>query len=98
MLTHERAVFSFQCSGKAPFFLVIFYSFLGGKVALTITDTCQGKLSWTADIEAVLRKIEYWRRGLIAKFKITCRDETQVPQLYPSEQPTVDGIAGFGGF
>jgi hypothetical protein len=27
------------------------------------------------DIEAVLRKIEYWHQGLIAAFKTTCRNE-----------------------
>lgn len=28
----------------------------------------------TEDIEAVLRKIEYWHQGSIAGFKIMCRD------------------------
>jgi hypothetical protein len=28
----------------------------------------------TEDIEAVLRKIEYWHQGSVAKFKIMCRD------------------------
>jgi len=28
----------------------------------------------TKDIDAVLRKIEYWHQGSVAKFKIMCRD------------------------
>jgi hypothetical protein len=28
----------------------------------------------TADIEAILRKIEYWHQGSISSFKIMCRD------------------------
>jgi hypothetical protein len=35
----------------------------------------QGKVSVTGDIEAVLRKIEYWHPGSIAAFKIMYRDE-----------------------
>ena len=41
---------------------------------ITITDTTLGKLSVTKDIDAVLRKIEYWHQGSVAKFKIMCRD------------------------
>ena len=32
-----------------------------------------GKCPVTGDIEAVLRKIEYWHQGLISSFKIMCR-------------------------
>ena len=32
----------------------------------------------TNDVEAVLRKIEYWHQGSIAGFKIICRDERGV--------------------
>jgi hypothetical protein len=38
---------------------------------ITITDTGKGKLSVANDIEAVLRKIEFWHQGSIASFKIT---------------------------
>ena len=41
---------------------------------ISITDTGLGKCSVTEDIEAVLRKIEHWHQGSIAKFKIMCRD------------------------
>jgi hypothetical protein len=37
--------------------------------------TTLGKLSVTDDIEAVLRKIEYWHQRSIAAFKIMYRDE-----------------------
>jgi len=37
-------------------------------------DTGLSKCSVIEDIEAVLRKIEHWHQGSIAKFKIMCRD------------------------
>jgi hypothetical protein len=37
-------------------------------------DQTKGKLSATNDIEAVLRKIEYWHQGSITAFKIMYRD------------------------
>ena len=40
----------------------------------SITDTGKGRLSVANDIEAVLRKIEYWHQGSIAAFKILYRD------------------------
>jgi hypothetical protein len=42
---------------------------------IAITDTGLGKLSVANDIEAVLRKIEYWHQGSISSFKITYQDE-----------------------
>jgi hypothetical protein len=45
---------------------------------ISIVDTNLGKLSVTNDIEAVLRKIEYWHQGSIAAFKIMYRDEQGV--------------------
>jgi hypothetical protein len=42
---------------------------------ISITDTGKGRASVTNDIEAVLRKIEYWHQGSIAAFKIMYRDE-----------------------
>ena len=41
---------------------------------ISITDTGLGKCPVIEDIEAVLRKIEHWHQGSIAKFKIMCRD------------------------
>jgi hypothetical protein len=41
---------------------------------ISITDTGLGSRSVTEDIEAVLRKIEHWHQGSIAKLKIMCRD------------------------
>jgi hypothetical protein len=43
---------------------------------ISITDTCRGSRSVTEDIEAVLRKIEYWHQGSVTTFKITCQDAT----------------------
>jgi hypothetical protein len=42
---------------------------------ITITDTGKGKVPVANDIEAVLRKIEYWHQGSIAGFKIRYRDQ-----------------------
>jgi hypothetical protein len=41
---------------------------------ISIIDTGKCSRSVTSDIEAVLRKIEYWHQGSIAGFKIMCRD------------------------
>jgi hypothetical protein len=41
---------------------------------VSIIDTGLGKCSVAEDIEAILRKIEHWHQGSIAKFKIVCRD------------------------
>jgi hypothetical protein len=46
--------------------------------AVSITDTGQGRASVTRNIEAVLRKIEYWHQGSIATFKIMYRGERGV--------------------
>jgi hypothetical protein len=45
---------------------------------ISITDTGKGKTSVTNDIEAVLRKIEYWHQGSITGFKIMYRDENGI--------------------
>jgi hypothetical protein len=45
---------------------------------ISIIDAGKGKLSVTEDIEAVLRKIEYWHQGSIAAFKTPYRDEQGV--------------------
>ena len=41
---------------------------------ISITDTGLGTRAVIMDIEAVLRKIEYWHQGSITAFKIMCRD------------------------
>jgi hypothetical protein len=41
---------------------------------ITIADTGTGKCSVAEDLESVLRKIEYWYQGSVAKFKIMCQD------------------------
>jgi hypothetical protein len=41
---------------------------------ITIADTGKGKCSVADDLESVLRKIEYWHQGSVAKFAIMCRD------------------------
>ena len=41
---------------------------------ISISDTGLGTRGVTEDIEAVLRKIEFWHQGSIASFKIMCRD------------------------
>ena len=38
---------------------------------VTIQDTGKGKKSVADDLEAVLRKIEYWHQGSIARFRIS---------------------------
>ena len=41
---------------------------------ISISDTGLGSRPVVEDIEAVLRKIEYWHQGAISSFKIMCRD------------------------
>jgi hypothetical protein len=45
---------------------------------ISIVDTGLDQCSVTDDIEAVLRKIEYWHQGAITAFKIMYRDERGV--------------------
>jgi hypothetical protein len=45
---------------------------------ISIIDTGAGRRSVTNDIEAVLRKIEFWHQGSITGFKIMYRDENGV--------------------
>jgi hypothetical protein len=45
---------------------------------ILIIDTCNSRSSVTNDIEAVLRKVEYWHQGPVAAFKIMYRDERGV--------------------
>ena len=45
---------------------------------IAIVDTGRGSRSVTNDIEAVLRKIEYWHQGSITGFKVMYRDENGV--------------------
>ena len=42
---------------------------------ISIIDTNLGRRLVTNDIDAVLRKIEYWHQGSISGFKIMYRDE-----------------------
>ncbi|MBV8641754.1 MAG: hypothetical protein JO070_10210 [Verrucomicrobia bacterium] len=39
--------------------------------AVEIQDTGKGKKSVADDLEAVLRKIEYWHQGSIARYRIS---------------------------
>jgi len=41
--------------------------------AIKIQDTGKGKKSVADDLEAVLRKIEYWHQGSIARYRISYR-------------------------
>ena len=46
-----------------------------GPDAIEIVDTGRGRLSVTEDLEAVMRRLEYWHMGSLSGFKITCRDQ-----------------------
>jgi len=53
---------------------------------ISIVDTGSGQCSVFDDIEAVLRKIEYWHQGAITAFKIMYRDERGIWNVF-------DGLA-----
>ena len=46
------------------------YTIMPGVVK--IQDTGKGKKAVADDLEAVLRKIEYWHQGSIARYRISC--------------------------
>jgi hypothetical protein len=46
----------------------------GNVSVISIVDTGSGERSVIDDIEAVLRKIEYWHQGPITSFTIMCQD------------------------
>jgi hypothetical protein len=46
-----------------------------GPDAIEIADTGRGRLSVTEDLEAVMRRLEYWHMGSLTGFKISCRDQ-----------------------
>ena len=50
------------------------FTYMISPTVISIVDTGLGKCSVTEDIEAVLRKMEYWHQGSIARFKIMCRN------------------------
>jgi YD repeat-containing protein len=45
---------------------------------IEIVDTGQGKLSVADDLDAVMRRIEYWHMDSVGGFKISYRDENAV--------------------
>jgi hypothetical protein len=51
-----------------------YYNYKITPEVISIVDTGLGKCSVSEDIEAVLRKIEYWHQSSISSFKIMCRD------------------------
>ena len=42
---------------------------------IEIVDTGQGKLSVADDLNAVMRRLEYWHMGSLTGFKISCRSQ-----------------------
>jgi len=46
-----------------------------GPDAIEIADTGRGRLSVTEDLEAVMRRLEYWHMGSLSGFKISCRSQ-----------------------
>ena len=71
MTNHE---ISFNTNLSEPVRAWADFSYKITPTVISIVDTDLGKCSVTADIEAVLRKIEYWHQGSIRSFKIMCRD------------------------
>jgi hypothetical protein len=59
---------------------------------ISIVDTGLGKCSVNDDIEAVLRKIEYWHQGSISTFKIMCRDGKGVPVTHGKKRAVFNHV------
>jgi hypothetical protein len=73
MSPHQAICLDFTLVNKPVTQADFTYSITPNTIA--ITDTGKGTVSVANDIEAVLRKIEYWHQGSIARFKIMYRDE-----------------------
>src|SRR5215471_12639911 len=76
MSTPDAGSLDFRAAGQPTTKADFTYSIMPDTIS--ITDTGKGKLSVTNDIEAVLRRIEYWHQASIAGFKIMFRDECGV--------------------
>jgi hypothetical protein len=71
---HEHHEISFNADISDPIRTRADFTYNITPAVISITDTGLGKCSVTEDIEAVLRKIEYWHQCSISSFKIMCRD------------------------
>jgi hypothetical protein len=72
-----------------------------GPDAIEIVDTGRGRLSVTEDLEAVMRRLEYWHMGSLTGFKIRCRDQngTRHEVEWDGQRAVVssaDGVASKG--
>ena len=57
------------------------FTYMMTPVAIEIQDTGKGKKAVAGDLEAVLRKIEYWHQGSIARFRISYRSTQGIEHL-----------------
>jgi len=62
---------------------------------VTIQDTGKGKKCVADDLEAVLRKIEYWHQGSLASYRISyqCTQGTERPVVWDGKTARVIGAA-----
>jgi hypothetical protein len=65
MFKTKTITLDFKCENRPPTKADFTYKI--GPDAVEITDTGRGRLSVTEDLEAVMRRLEYWHMGVIAE-------------------------------
>jgi len=73
MFKTKTITLDFKCENRPPTKADFTYKI--GPDAIEIVDTGRGRLSVTEDLEAVMRRLEYWHMGSLTGFKISCRDQ-----------------------
>jgi hypothetical protein len=71
MSTHE---ITFNTNRSEPLRTRADFTYRISPTVISIVAPASARAPVTDDIEAVLRKIEYWHQGPISSFKIMCRD------------------------
>jgi hypothetical protein len=73
MFKTKTITMDFKCENRPPPKADFTYKI--GPDAIEIADTGRGRLSVSEDLEAVIRRLEYWHMGSLTGFKISCRDQ-----------------------
>ena len=73
MFKTKTITLDFKCENRPPTKADFTYKI--GPDAIEIADTGRGRLSVTEDMEAVMRRLEYWHMGSLSGFKIGCRSQ-----------------------
>ena len=73
MFKTKTITLDFKCENRPPTKADFTYKI--GPDTIEIVDTGRGRLSVTADLEAVMRRLEHWHMASLSGFKIGCRSQ-----------------------